>query len=67
MLFAFDALSMYTIIPTDYNLEIMSKHLRENEGNVDYHAETLKRVVKLSRKTIILILVGSQKTNLWEI
>ena len=42
MLFAFDALSMYTIIPTDYNLEITSKHLRENEGNFDYHAEALK-------------------------
>ena len=47
-MFAFDSMSMYTnSIPADYAFEIISKYLRDNEYNFEYHAETLIPVLEI--------------------
>ena len=53
-LFTFDAVSMYTNIPTDYALETISKYLRENEGQFNYHAETIISVLEIVMKNKII-------------
>ena len=53
-LFTFDAVSMYTDIPTDYALEIISKYLRNNEYRFNYHAETFISALEIVMKINII-------------
>ena len=53
-LFTFDEVSMYTNIPTDYTLEIISKYLWDNECRFDYHAETLYSALAIVIKNNII-------------
>ena len=53
-IFTFDAVSMYTNIPTDYALEIISKYLRDNEYIFEYHAETLILTLEIVMKSNII-------------
>ena len=45
---------MYTNIPTDYALEIISKYLRDNEYRFDYHSETLISALEIVMKNNII-------------
>ena len=45
---------MYTDIPMDYALEIISKYLTDNEGRFDYHAETFISVLEIVMKNDII-------------
>ena len=53
-LLTFDAVSMYTNIPTDYTLEIISKYLRNNAYRFNYHAETLISALEIVMKNNII-------------
>ena len=54
-IFTFDAVSMYTNIPTDYASEIISKYLRDiNEYRFEYHAKTLISALKIIMKNNII-------------
>ena len=45
---------MYTNIPTDCALEIISKYLRNNEYRFNYHAETLISALEIVMKNNII-------------
>ena len=45
---------MYTNIPTDYALEIISKYLRNNEHRFNYHAEILISALEIVMKNTLI-------------